>query len=74
MKFAYLWDWFEYCLKKSTHPKKKIDVKPRSTFFVDGTVQSHVGACTVSTDCPPPSHSTTPPLPSDVEDHAHTTV
>lgn len=44
MKFAYLWDQFNYCLKKYSHPKRKIDVKPRSTFFVDGTVQSHVGA------------------------------
>ena len=29
---------------------------------------------TVSTLCPPPSQSGTPPLPSDVEDHAHTPV
>jgi len=74
MKFSYLWDRFEYCLKKSTHPKRKLYIKPHSTFFIDGTTQSHVGAGTVSTDCPPPSHLVAPPLPSDVEDHAHTPV
>lgn len=72
MKFAYLWDRFEYCLKKFSHPKRKLDVKPRSTFFTDGTMQSHVGSSTVSTDFPPPFHSTVPPSPSDVEDHVRT--
>ena len=33
-----------------------------------------MGVGTVSTDCSPPSHSAAPPLPSDVEDHAHTLV
>ena len=74
MKFYYLWDRFEYCLKKSTHPKRKFEIKPRSTFFIDGAVQSHVDANTISTDCPPSSHSTTPPLPSDVEENTHTPV
>lgn len=74
MKFSYLWDRFEYCLKKSAYPKNKLDIKPRSTFFIDGTMQSHLGTGTVSTDCLPPSHSAAPPIPSDVEDHAHTPV
>lgn len=72
MKFAYLWDRFKYCLKKSSRPKRKLDVKPRSTFFIDGTVQSHVGAGTISMDSPLPSHSTIPPSPSDAEDHVRT--
>ena len=66
--------FLKYFLKKSTRPKRKLDIKPRSTFFIDGTTQSHVGTSTVSTNCLPPSHSTTPPLPSDVEDHACTPV
>ena len=74
MKFAYIWDQFEYFLKKYAYPKKKLEIKPRPTFFIDEVVQSHVEAGTVSTDCPPSSHSTTPPLLSDVEDHAHTLV
>lgn len=74
MKFAYLWDWFEYCLKKSAHPKRNIDVKPRSTFFFNGATQSHVGVGIVSMDCSPPSHSTVPPSLCDVEDHVHTFV
>ena len=74
MKFAYLWDRFEYCLKKSAHPKRKLDIKPRSTFFIDGTAQSHVGESTVSMDHPPPSHSTVPPSPSDAKDHVCTSV
>jgi len=72
MKFAYLWDWFEYFLKKYAHPNRKLDVKPHSTFFVDGTAQSHAGVGTISTDCLPPSLSTVPPLPSDAEDHVRT--
>ena len=71
MKFAYLWDQFEYCLKKYTHPKRKLDVNPRSTLFVDGTAQSHVGEGTISMDYSPPFHSTVPPSPSDVEDQTH---
>jgi len=74
MKFSYLWDQFEYCLKKSARPKRKLDIKPLSTLFIDGTTQSHVGADTISTDCLHPSHSVAPPLPSDVEDHAHTPI
>ena len=74
MKFAYLWDRFENFPKKSSRPKRKLDIKPLSTFSIDVTVQSHVGVGTVSTDCPPPSHLAPPPLPSDVEDHAHTPV
>lgn len=74
MKLAYLWDQLEYCLKKSSRPKRKLEIKPRSTFFIDGIVQSHVGARIVSTDFPPPSHSTVPPSPYDVEDHVHTIV
>ena len=67
MKFAYLWGQFEYCLKKSAQPKRKLEIKPRSTLVVDGFVQYHVDAAIVTTDCPPFSHSTSPPLPSDVE-------
>ena len=74
MKFAYLWDRFKYCLKRFARPKRKFEIKPRSTFFIDGAAQSHVDAVTVSTNCLPSSHSTAPPLPSDVEDHAHTPV
>ena len=60
MKFSYLWYRFKYCLKKSAHPKRKLDIKPHSTFFIDGTAQSHVGAGIVSTNCPLPSHSIAP--------------
>lgn len=74
MKFSYLWDQFEYFLKKSSNPKKKLEIKPRSTFFINGAVQSHVDASIVSNDSLPSSHSTTPPLLSDVEGHAHTLV
>lgn len=74
MKFAYLWDQFEYCPRKYAHPKRKLDVKPCSTFFSYGTVKPHEGESTVSMDCPPPSHSTIPPLSSDVEDHVRTFV
>jgi len=73
MNFTYLWDRFKYCLEKSARPKRKLDVKHCST-FIDGTTQSHVGAGTVSTDCPPPSHSIVPPSPNDVEDHVCTPV
>jgi len=72
MKFSYLWEWFEYCLKKYARPKKKIEIKPRSTLFSEGAAKSHMDAVTVSTDCQPFPHSTAPPLSSDVEDHAHT--
>jgi len=51
-----------------------LDIKPHSTFFIDGIVKSHVGAGTVSTNYLPPSHSVAPSLPNDVEDHAHTHV
>jgi len=74
MKFAYIWYRFESCLKKSACPKRKIDVKPHSAFFTDGTAHSHVGVGIVSTDYPPPSHLTVPPSPSDVEDHVCTPV
>jgi len=72
MKFSYLWNQFEYCLKKSICPKRKFEIKSWSTFFIEGSVQSHMDAVTLSTDFLPPSHSTAPPLPGDVEDHAHT--
>ena len=74
MKFAYLWDRFKYCIKKYPHPKRKLDIKPCSTLFIGGTLQYHVGVGTVSIDYPSPSHSIAPPLPSDVEDHAHTPI
>lgn len=74
MKFAYLLDQFAYCLKKFARPKRKLDVKPHSTFFIDGTAQSHVGAGTISTDYLPSFNSIFPPSPSDVEDHVHTYV
>jgi len=74
MKFPYLWDQFEYCLKKSARPKRKLEIKHHSTFFVDRTAQSHVGSSTVSMECPPPSHSTVPPSLSDAEDHVCTPV
>ena len=74
MIFSYLWDSFKFCLKKYAHSKKMLAIKPHSIFFIDGALQSHVDVGIVSTNCPPPSHSTAPPLPSDVEDHAHTPV
>ena len=40
MKFFYLWDIFEYCLKKYTHQKKNFELKPHSVFFSDGATQS----------------------------------
>jgi len=36
MKFNYLWDRFKYCFKKFAHPKRKLEIKPFSTFFIDG--------------------------------------
>lgn len=72
MKFSYLWDQFMYFLKKYARPKKKLEIKPRSTFFSDGAAQSHVDVVIVSTDCLPSPHSIAPPLASDVEDHPHT--
>jgi len=36
MKFSYIWDRFDYFLNKSAHPNKDFDIKPFSTFFVDG--------------------------------------
>ena len=74
MKFSYLWDQFKYCLKKSTHPKRNPEIKRRPTFFIDGAVQSHVDADTLSANCLPSSHPTSPPLPSDADGHAHTPV
>ena len=74
MKFLDFWDQFELCIKKYARPKRKLDVKPCSTFFIDGTTQSHVQSGTVSTECLPPSHSVVPPSPSDIEDHVHTFV
>lgn len=74
MKFSYLWDWFEYFLKKYARPKRKFEIKPHSTFFVDGAAQSHVEASIISTNFPSSSYLTTLLLPSDVEDHAHTPV
>jgi len=74
MKFPYLWDQFEYCLKKFSYAKRKLEIKPHSTFFFGGTITSHVGAGTISTDCLPPSLSTVPPSPSDAEDHVCTPV
>lgn len=74
MKFSYIWDQFKHFLKKYALPKKKLEIKPHSTFFSEGAAQSHVDAVTVLTDCLPSSHSTGPPLPSDVEHHAHTLV
>lgn len=72
MNFSYLWNWFEYCLKESAHPKRNFEINPHSTFFIDGAAQSYVDADTVPTDFPPSSHLTTPPLPSDDEEHNHT--
>jgi len=74
MRFYYLWDWFKYFLKKFAYPKRKLDVKPFSTFCVDGTAQSHAGAGTISMDCPPPFHSIVPPSSSDAKDHVPISV
>jgi len=74
MKFSYPWDKFEYCLKKSTCPKRNLEIKPLSTFFIDGAAQSHVDVNTVSTDCLPSSHSIAIPLPSDAKENTHTRV
>jgi len=65
---------FDYFLKKSVRPKRKFEIKPHATFFIDGAMKSHVDAVTISADCLLPSHSTAPPLLSDVEDHPHTPV
>ena len=40
MKIFYLWGRFEYCVKKSSLPKNKFEIKPRSTFFSDGAAQT----------------------------------
>jgi len=74
MRFSYLLDGFEYCLKKYDRPKTKFEMKPRSTLFSEGAMQSHVDVVTISTNYPPSPHQTGPPLPSDAEDHAHTPV
>jgi len=59
---------------KYVHPKKKLEIKPRLTFFTDGAAQSYVDAVIVSTGCPPSLHLTSLPLSSNVEDHAHSLI
>lgn len=67
-------DRFEYFLTKSINPKKKLKLKPRSTYFGDEVVQSRMDTVIVTSDCPSSSHQTTPPPQSDVGEHAHTSV
>lgn len=62
IKFLYLWDRFEYCLKKSSHPKKKFELTFRSVFFNEGTTQSQTDMVTLTNDSPSSPHQTTPPL------------
>ena len=40
IKFSYLWDWFEYFLRKYARPKKNLEILPRSTLFTNGAAQS----------------------------------
>lgn len=72
MRFFYLCDQFEYYVKKFSHPRKKFEIKPRSTFFSDGTTQSHMEMINITSEYPPSPHQTVPPLQSDVKDHSHT--
>lgn len=74
MKFQYLMDRFKYCLVQSIHPKKKFKLKPCSSYFGDETAQSQIDMVTVTSDCPPSPHQTTPPLQIDVGEHAHIDV
>jgi len=73
MKVFYLWDRFEYYVKKSARPKKKFEIKPCSTFFSDGATQSEMETINVTSDCLLFPHQVAPPLQS-VGDHAHTSV
>jgi len=50
------------------------EMKPHLTFFTDGVTQYHVVVSTISTNYLPSSHPIAPPLPIDVEYHAHTLV
>lgn len=52
--------------------KKKL--KPYSTYFGDGAAQSQMNTITVTSDCLPSPHQTTPPMQSDVGEHAHKLV
>ena len=74
MKFPYLWDRFEYYLKKSDHPKKNFKLNPCSTYFGDGDAQSQMDTIAIISDCPTSSHQTTPPSQNDVGEREHTSV
>lgn len=66
MKIFYLWDQFEYYVRKSSHPKEKFGFKPHSTCFTNGAVQSQMDVVTITSDCLPSPHQTAPPSQSDV--------
>jgi len=52
----------------------KLKLKPNSTYFGDGVVQSKVDTVAIISDYPPSPHQTTPPPQSDVGEHAHTSI
>lgn len=64
---------FEYLLYISKNLQFLKSLESRS-YFGDGIVKSRAGTVTVTRNCPPSPHQTTPPLRSDVGDHAHTFV
>ena len=70
MKFTYLWDQFEYFLKKFAYPKRNLGLAQPSLLMELCNLMWEQA----STDCLPPSYSIAPPLPNDVEDHAHTPI
>lgn len=74
MKIFYLWDQFEYFLKKFSHAKKKFEIKARSIFFSDGATHLKMDAVTMTSDYPLSPYQKAPPLQSDAGDHAQTSV
>jgi len=74
MKFQYLIDRFEYCLTKSHCPKLKLKLKTCSTYFGDGVAQSQADTAVFTSDSSPSPHQVAPPLQSDLEECANTSV
>lgn len=63
-----------YVLYICKNPQFLNSSKPHLAHVGDGVAQSHADTIVVTSNFPPLSHQTTPPLQSDVGDHAHTFV
>jgi len=64
----------EYLLHISENMQSLKSFESFSTLFSDGAAQSKLGIVTVTSDCPPSPHQTSPPSQSVVGDYAHTSV